>query len=203
MPGSTRSRKPSRAGGFTYATLLVLVTIMGIMAGVAQEMTWRAARAERETELMFNGEAYVHAIESYRLANGRYPRELQDLVRDPSSASRRHLRALYPDPFAKDKAGWHLIQAADGGIQGVASSSEQEPLKKGNFPKRWKDFEQAKTYRDWVFMYVPRTTAIGNPLPPATTPTPTVTPSPAPPPIATTTPTQSPGVTPTPPPTSP
>ena len=73
-------RQPSRSGGFTYATVLVLITIMGIMAGVAQEMTWRAARSERETELIFRGEAYVHAIESYRLVNGRYPRELQDLV---------------------------------------------------------------------------------------------------------------------------
>jgi len=47
-------------------------------------------------------------------------------------------------------------RAVDGGIQGVASSSELEPLKKANFPKRWKDFEQAKTYRDWVFQYIPR-----------------------------------------------
>ena len=183
--------------------LLVLVTIMGIMAGVAQEMTWRAARAERETELIFRGEAYVHAIESYLLVNGRYPRELQDLVRDPNSPTRRHLRALYPDPFAKDKAGWHLIQAADGGIQGVASTSEQEPLKKGNFPRRWKDFEHAKTYRDWVFMYVPRTTATGIPLAPGGTLPPTATPTPGLPPIATPTPAPTPGVTPTPQPTSP
>jgi type II secretory pathway pseudopilin PulG len=171
-------REPPRAGGFTYAALLVLVVIMGIMAGVAQEMTWRAMRAERETELIFRGEAYVHAIESYRLVNGRYPRELQDLVRDPNSPTRRHLRALYPDPFAKEKAGWQLIGAADGGIQGVASTSEAEPLKKGNFPKPWKDFEHAKTYRDWVFMYVPR--VAGTPLTPGGALPPSVTPAPQP-----------------------
>jgi type II secretory pathway pseudopilin PulG len=202
--GSRATRGPSRSGGFTYATVLVLVTIMGIMAGVAQEMTWRAARAERETELMFRGEAYVHAIESYRLVNGRYPRDLQDLVRDPNSPTRRHLRALYPDPFAKDKAaGWHLVQAADGGIQGVASTSEVEPLKKGNFPKRWKDFEHAKTYRDWVFMDVPRTTATGIPLTPGGALPPTGTPTPGLTPIATPTPTFPPGTTPIPQPTSP
>ncbi len=182
--------KPPRAGGFTYATVLVLVVIMGIMAGVAQEMAWRAMRAERETELIFRGEAYVHAIESYRLVNGYYPRELQDLVRDPNSPTRRHLRTLYPDPFAKDKAGWQLIRAADGGIQGVASASEAEPLKKGNFPKRWKGFEQAKTYRDWAFMYVPR--AAGTPLTPGGALPPSVTPAPLPP-----------GATPTPQPISP
>jgi len=183
--GSARAsngRSRARARGFTYATVLVLIIIMGIMAGVAQERTWRAMRAERETELIFRGEAYVHAIQSYRLANGYYPRELQDLVRDPSSPTRRHLRVLYPDPFAaKDKGGgWQLVRAADGGIQGVASASEQEPLKKGNFPKRWKDFEQAKTYRDWVFMYVPR--APGVPLAPGGAPPPTVTPAPTLPP---------------------
>lgn len=173
------------------------------MAEVAQEMTWREMRAERETELIFRGEAYVHAIESYRLANGYYPRELQDLARDPSSPTRRHLRTLYPDPFAKDKAaGWQLIRAADGGIQGVSSSSEEEPLKKGNFPRRWKDFEHAKTYRDWAFMYVPQASgsllapggaippgATPAPLPPSASPTlpppPSVTPAPAPPPTVT------------------
>ena len=155
-----------RAGGFTYATVLVLVIIMGIMAGIAQETTWRAMRAEKETELIFRGEAYVHAIESYKRVNGFYPRDLQDLARDPQSPTRRHLRALYPDPFAKDEAGWKLIRATDGGIQGVASASEQEPLKKGNFPRRWKDFEHAKTYRDWEFMYVPRAPSVTPTAPP-------------------------------------
>jgi len=169
-----RMRRPfaNSARGFTYAVVLVLITIMGIMAGVAQEMTWRAVRAERETELIFRGEAYVRAIESFRLANGRYPRDLQDLVRDPNSPTRRHLRALYSDPMSSSKSGgWQIVRAADGGIQGVASSSELEPLKKANFPKRWKSFEQAKTYRDWAFQYVPR--PITTPLSPATSPVPT------------------------------
>ncbi len=164
------------AGGFTYAVVLVLVTIMGIMAGVAQEVTWRAVRGERETELIFRGEAYVRAIASFRLVNGRYPRDLQDLIRDPNSPTRRHLRALYPDPMSSSKsAGWQIVRAIDGGIQGVASSSELEPLKKANFPKRWKDFEQAKTYRDWVFQYIPR--PVTTPLSPGTSPvtTPPVT----------------------------
>src|SRR5262249_14916263 len=106
------------------------------------------------------------AIESFRTVNGQYPRELQDLVRDPHSPSRRHLRALYPDPMsaqygpaqygpAKSEGGWQLIRAADGGIQGVASRSAEEPLKKANFPKRWQQFEKAKSYREWSFEYVP------------------------------------------------
>jgi type II secretory pathway pseudopilin PulG len=169
-------------GGFTYAVVLVLVTIMGILAGVAQEVTWRAVRSEREIELIFRGEAYVQAIASFRLVNGRYPRDLQDLIRDPNSPTRRHLRALYPDPMSSGKpggalssgntGGWQIVRAIDGGIQGVASSSELEPLKKANFPKRWKDFEQAKTYRDWVFQYIPRpvTTPLSPGLSPVTAP---------------------------------
>ena len=144
--------------GFTYLVVLGAVAILIITAGVAEELASRAKRAERETELLFRGTAYVHAIESFYKVNGNYPRELQELVRDPHAAHRRHLRMLYPDPMAKPGAAnaWQIVPAADGGIAGVVSTSSEEPLKKANFPKALKKFEDAKTYRDWVFDYMPR-----------------------------------------------
>jgi len=158
-------------GGFTYLVVLGAVAILSITAGVAETLARRAKQAERETELIFRGTAYMRAIESFHKANGSYPRELQDLIRDPRAAHRRHLRALYPDPMAKPgaTAGWQLVQSPDGGIAGVASASKDEPLKKANFPKALRRFEDSKSYSDWVFDYVPR---LRNGLPvPGATPT--------------------------------
>ena len=105
----------SAQGGFTYIIVLALIAVMLITAGVAEELISRRMQVERETELLFRGGAYRHAIESFYKANGSYPRELQDLVHDPHAAHRRHLRALYVDPMAKKgEAGWQLVQAPDG-----------------------------------------------------------------------------------------
>lgn len=153
---AVRGRR-SAQGGFTYVVMLGVVAVMLITAGVAEELMSRRKQAERETELIFRGTAYRHAIESFYKTNGAYPRELQDLVRDPHAAHRRHLRLLYSDPMAKKgEAGWQLVQSPDGGIAGVASSSTEEPLKKAGFPKELKSFAEAKSYRDWVFDYLPR-----------------------------------------------
>jgi type II secretory pathway pseudopilin PulG len=137
--------------------MLAMILIMAITAGVAEEVASQRRQAEREVELLYRGTAYVHAIKSFYDANGQYPRQLEDLIKDPRVAHRRHMRALYSDPMAKgDAKQWQLVQAIDGGIAGVVSTSTNEPLKKANFPIDLKQFEQAKSYKEWIFEYVPR-----------------------------------------------
>jgi type II secretory pathway pseudopilin PulG len=137
--------------------MLAMILILAITAGVAEEMVSRQKRAEREVELIFRGTAYVRAIKSFYEANGQYPRQLEDLIKDPRAAHRRHMRMLYPDPMAKGELQqWQLVQSPDGGIAGVVSTSTDEPLKKANFPNELKQFEQAKSYKEWIFEYVPR-----------------------------------------------
>lgn len=146
--------------GFTYVMVLVAVVVLGILAEAATEMTSRVVQADREAELLFRGQAYRDAIKSY-YESGRgaktYPRTLEDLTKDPRTASsKRHIRALYPDPMAKgEKKDWTLIRAPDGGIGGVASSSKAEPLKKANFPKEFEKFAGTKSYSEWIFEFKP------------------------------------------------
>lgn len=142
--------------GFSYAAVLAAVVIVGIGAEVAHLSTTRIVQAERETELLFRGQAYRRAIASYHRANGTYPRALEDLLDDPRSPARRHIRALYPDPMArKGEAGWHLVRASDGGIAGVASGSGDRPLKAAHFPVGLEGFAGAAAYSEWVFEHVP------------------------------------------------
>ncbi len=155
MPISTAGNPASSQRGFTYVMVLVAIVVIGILVEAAHETTWHIVQADREAELIFRGLAYRGAIESFYKANGSYPREIEDLVKDPRAASRRHLRALYSDPMASgEKKEWLLVRAKDGGIAGVASTSAGEPLRKANFPIGLEKLASAKSYKDWIFEYV-------------------------------------------------
>lgn len=158
MPISIAGKHRNNQKGFTYVMLLVAVISLGIIMETATIHTSRIQQAEREAELLYRGMAYRNAIKSYYEAGKpvkTYPKSLDDLVKDPRSAHRRHLRALYPDPLNKEKGEWRLIRSADGGISAVASTSKDTPIKTANFPVGLERFEGAKTYADWIFEYVP------------------------------------------------
>lgn len=156
MPTSIVGKPPSNQRGFSYVMVLAAVVIVGIVIEAAHVTTWRLLQTDREAELLFRGRAYRDAIKSFYQSNGQFPRSLEDLLKDPRSASRRHLRALYPDPMSKEeKREWALVRAKDGGIAGVKSSSNDEPLKQANFAKEYEKFAGAKSYAEWVFEYVP------------------------------------------------
>lgn len=154
MPTS-RAGTPGSQRGFTYAAVLAAVVIVGIAAEVGYLSTSRIVQAEREAELLFRGAAYARAIGRYHRAHGAYPRALDDLVIDPRSPSRHHIRALYGDPMAREGQGWALIPAPDGGIAGVASRSGDRPLKRANFPLPFEHFAGADSYSEWLFEFAP------------------------------------------------
>lgn len=156
---AARRWRPARERGFSYALVLAAVVILGIVAEAAHVTTWRTLKAEREQELLYRGNAYRRAIQSYYEGGAirQFPRSLEDLVKDSRTASgKRHIRALYTDPMSKDeKPEWLLIRAPDGGISGVASRSKDEPLKQANFPKEFETFAGMKSYAEWIFEYRP------------------------------------------------
>jgi len=135
--------------------------IVGIGAEVAYLSTVRIVQADKEAELLYRGQAYRRAIESFFKANGSYPRSLDDLLNDPRSASKHHIRILYSDPMAKEKKqGWQLIPSTDGGVGGVASRSSDKPIKTDNFPEMFDKFRGAQSYSEWIFEYVAPVPAI-------------------------------------------
>jgi hypothetical protein len=66
----------------------------------------------------------------------------------------RHLRRLYADPVT-GSADWELLRTPGGGITGLRSRSEAQPLKRRNFPPGEEAFEDASCYCEWVFEFVP------------------------------------------------
>jgi len=153
-----RARGLLRQAGFTYLTVMFIVAILlGGLAIVGE--TWEtSARREKEVELLFIGNQYRRAIGLYYLAtpgpNKMYPRQIEDLLKDPRQpGTMRHLRKLFPDPMTGKP--FVVIKGADGGVQGVASTSDEAPLKVANFRVRDAVFEGAQKYSDWKFIHTP------------------------------------------------
>jgi len=144
--------------GFTYLSLLFVIVVLGLAAGIAGRYWSMEARREAEAELIFRGSQIAAGIKRYYEESPgakAYPRSLEELVEDKRwPVAKRHLRRIYPDPMT-GKSDWQTVRAPDGGIMGVASSSEKEPLKKKGFPTALKGFEDRSSFGDWQFVFVP------------------------------------------------
>ena len=152
-----RTRHGRREGGFTYFAVLLLVVTTSTGALALGTLWQTAQQRDKERELLAVGDEFRRAIESYqRLPVGgrrQYPRALEDLVLDPRLPGvRRHLRRIYADPLT-GQGEWGLLRAPDGGIMGVHSLSEAQPLKTAGFGSADRAFEGAKRYADWQFVY--------------------------------------------------
>jgi type II secretory pathway pseudopilin PulG len=130
---------------------------MGLALTAAAKVWTTTEQRERERQLLFVGHEYRNAIGGYLAHLGHYPGSLEELLGTADTAvPQRFLRRLYPDPITGEP-NWTLIRSPDGaGIMGVASSSEAVPIKRANFEPSESSFEDAKTYQDWLFVYVPR-----------------------------------------------
>lgn len=144
----------ARASGFTYLGLLFAIAIIGITLATVGVVWSTQSRRDREAELLFVGNQIRQAIGRYYEVGGVYPRSLADLLQDKRvPVARRFLRRLYPDPMT-GSADWELIRMSDGGLMGVASSSQQKPIKVAGFNVVDAAFEKADCYCTWKFIYV-------------------------------------------------
>ena len=140
-------------GGFTYLALMLVIAVMGVLLGAATEVWHTAMQREKERELLFVGNQFRIAIGMYYLNHGKFPHNLEDMLKDPQYAyTQRYLRKIYRDPMTGTKE-WVLIRGADGGILGVHSLSEIHPVKIAGFGVSGNSFDGAVKYSEWVFAY--------------------------------------------------
>jgi type II secretory pathway pseudopilin PulG len=142
--------------GFTFLAALMIVVIMGIMLGLTGQPWKTIMQREREKELLFRGLQIRSAIAAWNARSVVTPlNDLEDLLKDKRSLqTKKYLRQLYKDPMTgKD---WTLIKDKTGvkGIIGVASTSNEEPLKISFSEYSGLDtFAGKKKYSDWRFVY--------------------------------------------------
>ncbi len=146
--------------GFTYISLLFAIVIIGVSLSAIGRQWSLIDRADKEEELLFRGDQFVRAIDTYyKSAHGQanlYPKNFENLLKDPRSlAPRRYLRKISKDPLT-GKADWiPIIEKKSGRIKGVKSRSENPPLKEDGFPDRYKYFKGKGSYSEWGFVHKP------------------------------------------------
>lgn len=155
----------------TLFTVLFAITVIGLMLALTGQTWSQVMQREREEELLFRGDQYRRAIESYYSTGhggmGTYPRTLEDLLKDPRSLeTKRHLRKLYLDPFTNKEfeligadgsvGGESVTVQSFGRIKGVRSTSPLAPFRQDGFPEEYAALKGATSYDKWEFVYTPK-----------------------------------------------
>lgn len=157
-----------RSDGFTYVGLLIFVATFAIGSVMTLQAGALFERRAAESELLAIGGEFRAAILSYSRATpvgqARYPRSLNDLLRDPRyPGTLRHLRKVYADPIT-GKTEWGTIDApGEAGFFGIHSLSKERPIKLANFDPEFAEFEGRTAYQEWVFGIPPAAERPGKP----------------------------------------
>lgn len=105
-------------GGFTLIELMIVVSIIGILATLA-EPTWQGSVTRaREVSLKQTLFTVRDVLDQYRADHGKYPRAMAEVV------SAGYLRQMPSDPFTRSATTWQEIPSeSDGGVFDVHSGS--------------------------------------------------------------------------------
>lgn len=140
------------------AALLVALSVMSVLLGVALPTWSQMIRREKEEELIFRGNQYARALSRYqRTRPGAAPASLDELIKE------RLLRKKFKDPLAPDKDGEFqllylnqqgttsrgagatmantLSTKPSGGIRGVASKNTGQSIRIFNGKTRYNEWE--------------------------------------------------------------
>lgn len=107
--------------GYTLIELMVVVTIIGTLASIAQPNLQRTIIRARESSLRQSLFVMRDVIDQYYSDRGKYPDSLDELVAD------RYVRAIPEDPFTKSSSTWIVVTPEDdskGMVYDVHSGSD-------------------------------------------------------------------------------
>ncbi|RZS58021.1 type II secretion system protein [Sphaerotilus mobilis] len=146
-------RRPSR--GAVLLGFLVLLAASGWTAARWGQAAADERQREAEAELLWVGQQYRQAIESYYNATPggvkKLPVRVEELLEDKRfPTSRRHLRQAYGDPL-RPGAALKLIVRADQ-LVGVRSEAKGLPFRRTGFPVGLEKFAEATDYAEWEFV---------------------------------------------------
>lgn len=107
-----------RDRGYTLLELMIVVTIAGILATLAEPLWQESITRAREASLKQTLFTLRDVLDQYRADRGKYPPSLADAV------AAGYLRKLPPDPFTHSNSTWQEIASdMEGGIFDVHSGS--------------------------------------------------------------------------------
>jgi general secretion pathway protein G len=116
--------------GWTLIELMVVISLIALLAGIAMAQYRNAVVAAQEAVLKEDLFRMRDAIDQYYADKGQYPASLESLVTDG------YLRKVPEDPFTRSADTWLSIQAepdlanpdAEPGVYDVKSGSDKTSL---------------------------------------------------------------------------
>lgn len=127
--GKMRKIAFRRFAGFTFIEIMVVLTLVAILAGIAAPVITSSIQRGREAALKEDLAVMRKAIDDYHADNGSYPEDINKLV------EKRYLRKIPMDPMTERSDTWREIRD-DRGITDIQSGSD------GNSSSE-------EAYRDW------------------------------------------------------
>lgn len=127
ITGTGRENRHESAAGWTLIELVIVISIIVILAGLAMVQYRNAVTLAQEAALKEDLFRMRDALDQYYADKNKDPTSLQDLV------SEGYLRSIPNDPFTRSNTTWQEIQgepdpddfSAEPGVVDVKSGSEK------------------------------------------------------------------------------
>ena len=136
LRGEICSFRSRHATGFTLIELLFVLLIVALLASLVAPVVTSSIQRARESTLREDLHVMRKAIDDYYADTGKYPAELEDLVK------KRYLRKVPIDPVTESRDTWALVRSEDsktGAAQGIIDvhSGSDEKASDETYYKDW------------------------------------------------------------------
>ena len=112
---------PARGNeGFTLMEMVIVLAIIGVLAGIVAPSVMSALTRAREATLQQDLKIMRKLIDDYYGDKGTSPPSLKALI------EKGYLRAIPGDPVNANKPEWKAVLAKEGGITDVHSLSDEK-----------------------------------------------------------------------------
>lgn len=136
----------ARQRGFTMALALALAVVMGLMLMKVAPAVGAEVQRSNEQELIYRGEAIAFAIRMYSARMGRYPKDLDEVMR----VRPRLLRQRYRDPMTAE-GEWDYVTQVQPGASGNTEGLPIVGVRSKSTGNSILIYQGKTLHHDWLF----------------------------------------------------
>ena len=128
---TTNRKRANRGAGFTLVEILVVIVIIGLLAGISSTVLVSARNSARSSVVSTQMAQLSMALDEYKNQFGEYPPDFSDkeaVMRHVKKRWPRYNVASYDEFMAHVRCGCRLSSSYDGAVPGPGALSDAETL---------------------------------------------------------------------------